>query len=219
MCLSEQLSTFFFKNKQKQMVKKSIINETNNFKDPFEKKSVYQFISELYNIPLYTLLKIIIDKSDPIITTDNIPQYSSYFDGTKEIINILRMAGDIGPSFKEVGVYLLGKGKSNAAYSKYGENHAKLAREYGLVYFFHSSSYKVYLTKLGKMVEQLDNTMQDDILIKLSLRIPIIQYCFNNSIFIPKHIEKVLNNYLSKSTAKRRKNNVFTIINMVNEKI
>jgi hypothetical protein len=50
MCLSEQLSTFFFKNKQKQMVKKSIINETNNFKDPFEKKSVYQFISELYNI-------------------------------------------------------------------------------------------------------------------------------------------------------------------------
>ena len=180
MCLSEQLETFFFEDKYEEIKKTNI---TSNIKDSFERASKLQFINELSNTSLSCLITIIIDKSDPKITTDNIPQYSSYIDGTKKLINILRMAGDIGPTFKEIGVYLLGSGKSDTAYVKYGENHAKLAREYGLVYFIRSGSYKVYLTKLGKIVEQL------------------------------------LNNHLSKSTAQRRKNNVLTIINMINNKI
>ncbi|HZJ76488.1 MAG TPA: hypothetical protein VFC70_02155, partial [Oscillospiraceae bacterium] len=129
MCLSEQLEMLFLNDKYRGA------NVTNSTEDPFREIVGSQLIKELSSISLPPLLTMVIDKSAPKIMTDNIPQYSSYTDGTKKLINILRMAGDNGPSFKEIGIYLLGGGRSDVAYIKYGENHAKLAREYGLVYF------------------------------------------------------------------------------------
>lgn len=213
MCLSEQLEMLFLNDKY------GGVSVTNNIEDPFKEISGHLLIKELSSISLPSLLTMVIDRSDPKIMTDNIPQYSSYNNGTKRLINILRMAGNNGPSFREIGIYLLGGGRSDVAYIKYGENHAKLAREYGLVYFTRSGLYRVYLTKLGKIIEQSDDDAQNDILVKLSLRIPIIQYCFKNLIFSPEDVEELLNDYLSKSTALRRKNNVLTIINMINSKL
>ena len=213
MCLSEQLKMLFLNDKYRGA------NVTNSVEDPFREIVGPPLIKELSSISLPSLLTMVIDKSVPKIMTDNIPQYSSYNNGTKRLINILRMAGNNGPSFREIGIYLLRDGKSDVAYIKYGENHAKLAREYGLAYFTRSGSCKVYLTKLGKIIEQSDDDFQNDILVKLSLRIPIIQHCFKNLIFSPKDVEGLLNNYLSKSTALRRKNNVLIIINMINSKL
>ena len=134
------------------------------------------------------------------IVTYSIPQYSSFVDGTTNMIKYLRMAGDFGPSFLEVGQHYIDSGSDERAYVKYGENHAKLAEILGVVEIRQESRKRVYLNELGKSLE------------KLSGRVPIVQYAIKHGTPDAKALEEVMRMYLSKSTAERRRRNTWDMV-------
>ncbi len=109
------------------------------------------------------------------ITQENIPQFSSYENGTSMLIEKLRMGGNFGPTFRELGEQLTGGIKKKEAFVKYGENHAKLGQLYDLVYIYPMKSRRVYLSSLGRLVENLQLEEQNEILHRLLFRIPVIQ--------------------------------------------
>lgn len=209
MHLPSKIEAFFLKNK-------SIVDAYENGRSFDEVISFSEeLVNELIEVPLYSLVQCIRENDIGKIHPSNIPQYSSFEDGTFNIIKRLRMAGDIGPTFKELGEQFLGDNRKTGAYVKYGENHSKLARQYELVYFMRNGSNKVFLTDIGKRIEKLNIDIQDDVLIKISLKIPIIQYCLKHNAIESQEIEKVLNKYLSPTTALRRKSNVVKIVKKI----
>lgn len=179
------------------------------------KELSHVLLDEIENAKIDDIIKDVVQNSKPIILSGNIPQFSSFENGTIYLIKHLRMLGDFGPSLEEIGAQFLDGGKKKGAYVKYGENHSKLARQYDLVYFVKQGSNKVFLTELGKLIEKLEIGRQNKILEKLSLRIPIVQYCLKNNIKCPNNIERIMNNFLSEKTALRRKSNVCKIINLI----
>lgn len=146
------------------------------------------------------------------ITPGNVPQYSSLADGTTEIIKYLRMSGNFGPSFEEVGRHFLKINHNVAAYTKYGENHSKLAGMLGVVDIYRGSRRKVYLNELGIEIEKRPIEEQEDCFDKLACRIPVVQYAIQNDIYDGNEIEMLLQQYLAETTAKRRRKNTLDLI-------
>ena len=146
------------------------------------------------------------------ITTGTIPQYSSFEDGTTNLIKYLRMAGDFGPSFVEVGKHYLESGHQERAYIKYGENHSKLAQILGMVTIKKEDRKRVYLSEIGFELEKRNEDDQHECFIKLAGLIPIVQYAVKNNIEDDRTLEKVLNEYLSPTTALRRIRNTWYLV-------
>lgn len=155
---------------------------------------------------------LMLDLDQKKVTTYNIPQYSSFDDGSIRLIEYLRMAGDFGPSFVEVGQHFLDIGHSEVAYTKYGENHSKLGELLGLVEIIKKDRKRVFLTDLGREVEKLDKEKQRVCLAKLSARIPIVQEAMKKDICDIDKLEQLLNIYLSAATALRRRRNTWDLI-------
>lgn len=88
-------------------------------------------VEELLQLDRKDVCDIVVNLEQKVITTASIPQYSSFDDGTTNLIQFLRMAGNFGPSFVEVGKHYLETGHQERAYIKYGENHAKLSEILG----------------------------------------------------------------------------------------
>lgn len=151
------------------------------------------------------------------IVTYSIPQYSSFSDGTTNMIQYLRMAGDFGPTFLEVGQHYIASGSDERAYVKYGENHAKLAEILGVVDIRQENRKRVYLNELGKALEKRSKTEQEDCFVKLAGRVPIVQYAIKHGIPDAKALEEVMYKYLSKSTAERRRRNTWDMVVMLRE--
>lgn len=146
------------------------------------------------------------------IVTYSIPQYSSFVDGTINMIRYLRKAGDFGPTFLEVGQHYIESGSDERAYVKYGENHAKLAEVLGVVEIKQENRKRVYLNALGRALEKRCEVEQNDCFVKLSGRVPIVQYAIKNGTPDAKALEEVLCLYLSKSTAERRRRNTWDMV-------
>jgi len=168
--------------------------------------------NEVKDTALYEIIELVKSQSINEINSANIPQFSSFANGTISLIEKLRMAGNYGPTFSDLGEQLLGPGKKKGAYIKYGENHAKLAQLYDLVYITKNGVSRVYLTSFGRIIEKLDITEQKELLIKLSFKIPIIQKCKKDDIQDAYKVEELLKEYLSETTALRRKSNVLNIL-------
>ena len=161
-------------------------------------------------------LKIIMSTiSQKPVTSSNIPQYSSFENGTYQMLKYLRMAGDFGPSFLEIGKHFSESGHKNGAYVKYGENHAKLAELLGLVKIKKTDRKRVFLSDLGREIERLDIEKQQDCYTKLASRIPIVQEAIKLGLSDAKELEKHLHNYLSPVTAVRRRKNTWSLIEKI----
>ena len=174
-----------------------------------------QVVEELLCTDLKSIKEFIVSIPQKTITSYNIPQYSNYNNGTYEMIKYLRMAGDFGPSYLEIGEHFLENSHKKVAYIKYGENHAKLAELLGLVEIKKVDRKRVYLTGIGKEIEKLDVNIQQDCFNKLSCRIPIVQEAIKSNIASANELESHLNNYLSPSTARRRKKNTWVMIEVI----
>ncbi len=176
------------------------------------------FVRELLITDVAVIRDFVIDIPQQEISTYNIPQYSSYEDGTSGMISFLRMSGNYGPTYSEVGRHFLDPGHKDAAYVKYGENHSKLAESLGLVRIEKDKKRRVYLSDIGRNVEGLDIKDQNDCFTKLSMRIPIIQYAIKKNVVDYKAMELLLREYLSASTAIRRRKNTMDFLLMIEGK-
>lgn len=151
-----------------------------------------------------------------IIQVSEIPQFSNFYIGTVEVVSLLRRLGDYGPTFNKIGNDLLGRGRNKIAYLKYGENHAKLAEQLGLVKTEKDGRViKVFLSEVGKIFDGLDGEEKTEYLNKVILLMPIIYNITFSSRKIV--IKEELMKYLSTSTAIRRGSNVKALMKRVVE--
>jgi len=200
-------------------------NELDNVENTFwisisEKNEDYcrQLTDVLLSLSLNDLKEKIKDCEKCYISAKNIPQFSNYENGTINILQRLRMAGDFGPTFVELGEQFSEPGKKEAAYKKYGENHAKIAELLGLVKIIRESNSRVYLTQLGKVVESYTIDEQERIIERLILRIPIIKYLIKEQKSCSEEVTEALSLFLAESTAKRRKSNVERLLKVIDMK-
>ena len=177
-----------------------------------EYESASKIIAELLNTNTTEICTCISIKEPNTVSKYNIPQYSCYPNGTYEMLRYLRMSGDYGPSFVEIGEHFLESGHKQTAYLKYGENHAKLAELLGIVEIKKIERKRVFMSDIGKIIEKLDVKKQNDCFIKLAARIPIIQEAIKLGITNQKDLEEHLSRYLSQTTATRRRKNTWMLI-------
>lgn len=208
------LQQYFLKNLDLQclLYKSSICIE----KQPYEIAEWFAQLLMKYNP--YKIIELI-SKSDDrdIVVPSNIPQFSNLHDATHEVIRILVESGLEGISYDEMGGYLNPRAKnlSVIAKRKYGENHSKMATFFDLaVINFPQNKAVIMPSLLGKVYYHLSENQKNDIIIKLILRIPIIQ-----EILIKAINEKVVVTdflyQLSPQTRKRRQPNVIKLLKIV----
>lgn len=142
------------------------------------------------------------------VTIESIPQYSNFENGTYKILEILGNNDDLGLTFIELGRLLEGGNKSNVAYRKYGENHAKLAELLDLVAITKTTPRLVFLTRLGRNFLESDNNRKVDILKSQIFRMSITKDIINKHILDGFNLISYLRMFLSLETTKRRKPNV-----------
>lgn len=174
-----------------------------------------QLVDELLHSTIEDIKQATLSIPQLIVTSHNIPQYSSFANGTSEMLKYLRMSGDYGPSFIEIGEHYLESGHKATAYIKYGENHAKLAELLGLVIIKRLDKKRTFLSDLGREIEKLRSEQQDNCFAKLALKIPIVQEAIRFNIASPKELEAHLVKYLSPITAIRRRKNTWLLIEKV----
>jgi hypothetical protein len=176
------------------------------------------FLEQLMMSSFDNIIDTIIYNNKASITQANIPQFSNFQDGTIRLINTLRKAGDYGPVFDDIGLYLTKPGKKASAYKKYGENHSKLAGLFDLAYITRKGgAKKVYLTELGKVIEKMPEKKIRNILTKLAIKIPVVKNLIKSAVEGEVTIDSILRCYLSPSTVARRRPNVNYIINLIKQ--
>ena len=151
------------------------------------------------------------------ITPDLIPQFSNFDDGTYKLIQILTNEGNRGLTFNELGEKLEGPGRSDVAYKKYGENHAKLGELLDLTTINNESPRKVFLTKLGESFFKSNDSRKTAILKSQIVRMDIIRDIFQNSQDKDFDLTSYLGSYLAETTAERRRPNVKRLISFLAE--
>ena len=150
------------------------------------------------------------------ISKDNIPQYSSIQDAIFELNHILYKANK-ELTYEEIGSVLeenkSGDEANLIALKKYGENHSKLATLIDLAVIGKKGNRsKVEVSILGQVFYTLDSTMQNLLVKRLLLRIPIVQNAFKEGDI--KQIDRDLD-ILSITTKKRRRSNVINVIRSI----
>lgn len=173
------------------------------------------FSERLISTSVLEILNLIRNQDRDSINPSNIPQFSNF---TDSIINVPKILEDCGKeflSYDEMGYFLDGKDRKLLANKKYGENHAKLATLLDLAYIiFPRNSARISLSEMGKVYNRLNPDKQNILLVRLALRIPIIQ-----SILIDGLKNKIsVDDYLfdlSYNTSIRRRTNVISILRFI----
>ena len=167
------------------------------------------------NSYLYSVLQ-----HDTELCASTIPQYSNFNDGTYNILSLLDNNSKTGYTYLELGKLLQEPGKKDGAYTKYGENHAKLSVILGLAYIEKKDKLKkVFISDLGKKFNTLNEKEKSTLLKYQIYNIPVLKYIFNlsvkSNVDIINFLEKVAN--LSPSTAKRRSSNIRDLFRRLKE--
>lgn len=153
------------------------------------------------------------ERREPV-TQDNIPQFSDREYGLQTVEILRKLGEEVG--FDDLGHYLkrgLLEAKLNTvANKKFGKNHAKFAAQLDLVKIDKVGlKSRVRESVLGSYFSGLPKEMQELLVPKLCLRIPIIQNYFVNF----QKEDELNQEVLSASTKKRRGSNVKNVIELV----
>lgn len=152
------------------------------------------------------------------LTSYQVTQFSDFNKGVYNLPVLLKNRNNIGYTYKEVGEILLGPGKKDGAYSKYGENHSKLAESLGLIYITYKPKH-VFLSDLGiKFINLSDNDKK--LFLKYQIyNMPLIKIILNTCFYQRINLVDLImdKSELSLSTAKRRSSNVKTLIEILED--
>lgn len=154
--------------------------------------------------------------SEVHLNSSDIPQFSSFKDGALILPAFLKANNNPGYTFIEIGRLLCTSGKKDAAYTKYGENHAKLAELLGLVYIT-SNPRHVYLSDIGSRFLTLSEYNQRLFLkyqiYNMSVIKCLFNVCLNKNISISDFLLNI--SELSTSTIVRRSSNIKKLIKIL----
>ena len=177
------------------------------------KDELFDYVNRVVEVKLLEYCNYVIDYCHiDYLTFQDVVQFSSLDDATTGICQVLARAHD-GLHNLEVGQALLDDGtvRKEGAYRKYGENHAKTAIELGLV-LENSGCY--FLTCLGEIYNDLENSVQNELLRRTILRNRFFQKILIKSQLGPVFIENEMS-FFSQSTIIRRLPNVRTLYNIM----
>ena len=181
----------------------------------FPADRVKDYISSITSVEMSEFLNTLISVGDDeVITTADLLQFSSLNDATEIICSSLIEEKNPGMEAVEIGRLLLKneEPKKKLAYRKYGENHAKAAEAFGLVY----SITKVYfLSCIGMEYPYLNQRLKERLLARMVLRTKEIEqlyrlYVSGNSISAREYMRD-----LSDSTYRRRRSNLRRLLRVL----
>lgn len=169
-------------------------------------KEIFQLLLDTKTEDIITIIES--NMSDiKKITAANIPQFSN-IDHLEVVLDIV--LSNENATFEDIGYYFNKDGKVGAQ-RKYGENHYKLCSQLGLT----SVKKPFELSFLGKAYRKLSKDDKEEIKTKLALRIPIIQSIIIDAQHKEVVISKRLGQYLSDSTALRRRSNIRVLVTRI----
>lgn len=194
----------------------SFENEINNkmlyYSYIFEYDRVKNYVMNLLEISLGDYVDYLCKNYDvSYLESKDVLQFSNFDDFSTNICRVIKKNGDSGFNVLEIGKYLENDGVSrkDGAYIKYGENHAKTAKEIGLLF---SISNKYFLSCIGNIFNDLDDELRNKLMTRLFLRNKLIRriiYRWKQDGYAV-YFDEV--SFLSNSTQVRRKSNVKKII-------
>lgn len=176
--MESELATFFHSSFE------SAFNEAVLDRDyVLDRKRVIEYLWRIAGIPCSEFVDHAINKmARDGITTNDIPQFSDWDDGTDVVCRKIFEAGDLGYSHYEIGRMLRGEGVSFAEFRtkkfltacrKYGEGHAKLARSLGLL----QECEKVYfLSCIGHCWNEVSNDLKERLYTRMILRTRFVRH-------------------------------------------
>ena len=165
--MQQTLDIFFSRSFEKEINDKML-----EYSYEFPYNIVMDYIHNLISIPyknyiIYCNQNIYKNR----ISSSDIPQLSSIDCCTVNMCKSLANANDKGYSLLEIGKLLFkeNKDRNDMAYRKYGENHVKTAKLFGLTQDLDDIW---FLTCLGKVFHNLDINNQSSLLARTILREP-----------------------------------------------
>lgn len=203
---AEVLSTYFSRKKEDEFNNKMIQHGYQSVED-----DVNEYIDTICSVPIKSIVEYIeTDGVDYIITSKDVYQFSNFSNATEGICSIL-LENNTGLTYKELGEKLQNDGKSrtDGAKTKYGENHFKVAEDFGLG--FHVQAHDCWLSSLGYAYLQLDSEKKSRLITRLILRSKLITRLYRESKKGSVQLEILLYD-LAKTTYNRRKSNVRRVI-------
>lgn len=184
-----------------------------NYEFPYEE--VIEYINCIIKIPVEVLLKTnFIEEKEELLTAKDVFQFSNLDDATLRICKILRDKGNPGVTYLHAGTLLLDDGliRKKTALIKYGENHLKTAEALGLLY---GLTRVYFLSCLGYVIMNLSESDFDKLIVRLVLRNRLIRKLYDASKNGRVDVRQFLY-MLSNSTYLRRKSNIKSILNILN---
>ena len=175
------------------------------------------YIHAIINVPIESFIEYIESlKRQPIVAAD-VFQFSDFDNATKNLCSKINCTENAGLNFLEIGKLLQNDGvvRKDGAYTKYGENHIKMAEAIGLA-FKNERIY--YLSPLGCVFNNLSEEDKNKLLIRLILRNKLI----SQLILVASKGELGLEAFLydlSESTYLRRKSNIKYVFEILNSSV
>ena len=181
-----------------------------SYKFPYD--GMKEYALEICGIPFHVFLEYINKyQENDVISADCVSQFSKLDDcllGFCEATNNMRRPltfEEIGERLQDDGVY-----RNSVANIKYGENHSKMALQFGLAQCRYNYW---YISALGKVFSQLPKEKQDALMIRTLLRNKLYALIFTRLQNHDVSIENILRNVnLSDSTRTRRLSSVKRIL-------
>lgn len=194
------------------ILENSINDNMMEFSYKFPYDGMKEYVLEICDIPFSVFLEYINKYQDnDNISADCVSQFSKLDDCLlgfcKATDNVRRPL-----TFEEIGERLQDDGvdRSSVANTKYGENHSKMAMQFGLAQCRYNYW---YISALGKVFSQLPKAKQDALMIRTLLRNKLYASIFTRLQDMDVSIDVLLRKAnLSESTRARRLSSIKTVL-------
>ena len=179
----------------------------------FNHDEVKEYVYKILNEPICKYVEYINSRNmEYKLSSKQIFQFSNVDDFTYNFCSKIIKIDNPGLACKEVGIVLSDdKNKSDGAYVKYGENHAKMARELGLAFELYKT---YYVSGIGYIYMELSKEDRYRLLVRMIIRTDLIQYLVTNNGKVNLR-EKL--NFLSDSTYLRRCSSLKRVLFMLKD--
>ena len=203
----EYIERFFNRSYEKSV--EVLMLSDKNFMMPKEK--VHEYVKRLLAIPYIEYIDYI-KENQGVIEDDQLTQSSSFAACSIEMCKSLELHGNLGMGFVEIGKLFpqYVKVKNESAFRKYGENQIKTSAQLGLTFEYYGYW---YLSSLGYIYNELDVQIQNSLLARTILRIPLYHNVIIRLLYEIVDMSDYLHS-LSNSTKGRRIGSILKMINI-----